>query len=219
MAEPEAILMAVRNHLNDADYYVRTKDYEKARVSAEQAIDIAREQQHSGSLAAAYYALAAVIWSSGGDSAESHRYASLAAEHCKPNTETDLMVRTLVARLKVARGNFTAAFALNEDLLDYYTQTADLRGRADVLRSMGDLHIAKAEMNRAHERYLESLSIYSTLNDPINHAGLLLSLGTLMYKMERKTEARDYWRQARDLAEAHGYPNIVESAEEGLKLA
>src|SRR5687768_6934358 len=130
MALSEAILTRVRQHLNDAEHFLNIREFDKAHDSAEQAIKLAREQDHTPSLAAAYYGMAAVIWSSGGGSEESHRYASLAAQHTKANTETDLLVRTLIARLKAARGNYDAAIVLNEDLLKYYTEVADLSGRA-----------------------------------------------------------------------------------------
>ncbi|NJL94105.1 MAG: tetratricopeptide repeat protein [Anaerolineae bacterium] len=219
MAEQEeAILMAVRKHLSDAETSINQREFDQARRSAELAVQVARQQEHVSSLAAAYYGIAAVVWRSGGDHQEAHHYASLAAEHTHANTQTDLLVRTLIARLKLARGNLEHAQYLSEDLLDYYTQTADLPGRADALRNLGDIHAAKQEPAHAETRYRESLSIYQTLNDPLNHCGLLLSLGTLLYQNHRHTEAAGCWQQARNLAEAHGFRDVVHAADEGLEL-
>jgi tetratricopeptide (TPR) repeat protein len=219
MAEPqEPILVSVRHHLADADQFINVQEHDRALTAAEMAIKVARQQEHQPSLAAAYYGMAAVIWRSIGNHSEAHRYASLAAENTDANTETDLLVRTLIARLKLARGNYEHAQYLNEDLLDYYTKTADLQGRADALRSLGDVHAAKLEYSTAEERYRQSLQIYDHLNDPLNHAGLLLSMGSFMYQRQRFPEARDYWQQARNIGEAHGFRDVVASASEALQL-
>lgn len=220
MIEPESILFTVSNLLRDADQFVNEGRHEHARESAERAVEVARMQEHPASLAAAYYGLAAVVWGSGGDAVEAHRYAALAADNTKPNTQTDLLVRTLVARIKTARGNFSAAQVLNEDLLTFYREAGIIEGEADILRSLGDIHKAKGEYNRAEERYRQSLSLYNNadLNDPINQSGLLISLGSLMFQVQRFDDARDYWTQARNIAVANGYRHVVEAAESGLEL-
>lgn len=214
----EPILVAVRNYLQDADRKLHLRDFEGAMKSVEQAIDIARQQENTPSLAAAYYGKAAVIWGMGGSSEEAHRYASLAAQHSKPDSETDLLIRTLVARIKAARQNFDAALVINEDLLNYYKRENRLDGQANILRSLGDIHRTKGEFERARERYLMSLALFATaVEDPLNHTGLLMSLGSLMYEMQDFAQARHYWLEGRAIAEANGFRDIVEKVDEAIK--
>ena len=218
MAEFEAILMAARNHLDDAEKHLRAGDYDLARQAVEAALDVARRQDHTPSLAAAYYGMASVIWNSGGTAEDAHHYASLAAQHSKANTSTDLMVRTLIARLKAARGNYEAAMLLNEDLMRYYRQEKQLDGLADVLRSLGDISRARGQYEVAKQQYFESLELYKQLEDPLNHSALLLSLGSLMFQMEHYDEARQYWDEARSIAEGQGFQHVLAHIEEGMAL-
>lgn len=213
----EPILVAVRNHLQEAERKLHTQDFDGALASVERAIKTARDQENTPSLAAAYYGKAAVIWGSGGTSEEAHRYASLAAQHSKPDSETDLMIRTLIARIKAARQNYDAAIVINEDLLNYYKRENRLDGQANILRSLGDIHRAKGEYDRARERYLLGLALFSFLDDPLNHAGLLLSLGSLMYEMQDFDQAKRYWLEARSLAESHGFRDIVEKVDTAIR--
>jgi tetratricopeptide (TPR) repeat protein len=218
MAEFEAILMAARNLLDDAEKHLRAGDYDSARAAVEQALDVARKQDHTPSLAAAYYGMASVIWNSGGTSEDAHHYASLAAQHCKANTSTDLMVRTLIARLKAARGNYEAAVLLNEDLMRYYRREERLDGLADVMRSLGDISRAQGKYEVAKLQYFESLELYKKLEDPLNHSALLLSLGSLMFQMDHHDEAREFWEEARGIAQGQGFRHVLERVEEGLAL-
>jgi tetratricopeptide (TPR) repeat protein len=218
MAEFEAILMAARNLLDDAEKHLRARDYDRAREAVQQAIEVARRQDHTPSLAASYYGMASVIWNSGGTAEDAHHYASLAAQHSKANTSTDLMVRTLIARLKAARGNYEAAIILNEDLMRYYRQEERLDGLADVLRSLGDISRARGQFENAKLQYFESLELYKKLEDPLNHSALLLSLGSLMFQMEHHDEARQFWDEARSIAEGQGFQHVLERVEEGLAL-
>lgn len=216
---PDAVLMVVRSHLHDADEYIKQKEYDKAKTSAEQAIDVARRNDHTPSLAAAYYGLASVIWNSGGSSEDAHHYATLAAQHTKANTTTDLLARTLIARLKAARGNYEAALILNHDLLNYYRENERLDGQADILRSLGDVYLAKGEYEQAREYYFESMNLYRQIADPLNYCGLLVSLGSLYFQMDDREQARRYWREARAVAEANGFRHILEAAEAALELS
>lgn len=214
----EPILNAVRIYLEEADRKLHIRDFEGALKSADLAINTARQQENIPSLAAAYYGKAAVIWGSGGTSEEAHRYASLAAQHSKADSETDLMIRTLIARIKAARQNFDAAIVINEDLLNYYKRENRLDGQANVLRSLGDIHKAQGEYERARERYLMSLALFvSVIDDPLNHAGLLMSLGSLMYEMQDFAEAKRYWLEGRAIAEANGFRDIVEKVDIAIK--
>lgn len=213
----EPILVAVRNYLEEAERKLHLRDFEGAFASVERALKTARDQENTPSLAAAYYGKAAVIWGSGGSSEEAHRYASLAAQHSRPDSETDLMIRTLIARIKADRQNFDAAIVINEDLLNYYKRENRLDGQANVLRSLGDIHRAKGEYERARERYLLGLAIFSFLDDPLNHAGLLLSLGSLMYETQDFEQAKRYWLEARSIAEGSGFRDIVDKVDTAIK--
>lgn len=214
----EPILNAVRIYLEEADRKLHTRDFEGALKSADLAINTARQQENVPSLAAAYYGKAAVVWGSGGTSEEAHRYASLAAQHSKADSETDLMIRMLIARIKAARQNFDAAIVINEDLLNYYKRENRLDGQANVLRSLGDIHKAQGEYERARERYLMSLALFvSVIDDPLNHAGLLMSLGSLMYEMQDFAEAKRYWLEGRAIAETNGFRDIVEKVDIAIK--
>jgi tetratricopeptide (TPR) repeat protein len=212
----DAILMSVRRPLDEANRLMNLRNFEAAFQEVEKAIQAARSQEHVASLAAAYYGKAAVIWSSGGSAEEAHRYASLAAQNSRPNSETDLMLRTLIARIKAARQNYEAAILICEDLLRYYKQEDRLAGQADILRSLGDIYMQQGQYDRAREQYMLSLALYESLDDPLNHAGLLLSLGSLMYQTDDPDKARDYWEQARGIAEASGFRHIVERVNEAM---
>lgn len=218
MAETESILVSVRGDLYAADEALKQGDFERAMHKADSAIDTAFQQNHPASLAAAYYAKASVIWNSGGSSEDAHHFASLAAQNSKPNTRTDLMVRTLIARLKAARGNSEAAILLNEDVLRYYYETDDLEGQADILRSLGDIYRAQGRFDLAQERYFAALSVYRDHHEPLNHAGLLLSMGALMYQREDKEQARRYWLEAQSIAEANGFRHVLASIQAALEM-
>lgn len=220
MANPndEPILMSVSKHLQEADRFLHRGDFDAALKSVDLAIHTARQQENTASLAAAYYGKAAVIWGMGGTSEEAHHYASLAAQHSKADSETDLLIRTLVARIKAARQNFDAAIVINEDLLNYYKRENRLDGQANILRSLGDIHKLKGEYERARERYLMSLALFSTVvEDALNRTGLLMSLGSLMYEMQDFIQARTYWNEARTIAEANGFRDIVEKVDTAIK--
>jgi len=210
--------MRVRNLLQDAENQVRAKQYDSAHTSVEQAILLSRQQEHTPSLAASYYGMASVIWGSGGTAEDAHRYASLAAEHTKANTTTDLLVRTLIARIKAARGNYEAATILNEDLLRYYQENQRNEGIADILRSLGDLHRAQGNYALALEKYAESRAYYEKINDPLNLSGLLLSLGALKFQTNQLADARQAWQEARAIAEHNGYQDVLEKADEAMAL-
>jgi tetratricopeptide (TPR) repeat protein len=216
--QDEGILMLVRKHLNDAEGYLNSGAYDSARTSVESAIAAARNQDHTPSLAAAYYGMASVIWNSGGASEDAHRYASLAAQHTKANTTTDLLVRTLIARLKVARGNYDAAQVILDDLLNFYEREERDAGRADVYRSLGDMYLEQGKYDLSREKYFSALELYRKLEDPLNHAGLLVSLGGLMYQMQDQVEAVRYWQEARTLAEDNGYRHIVQAVNRAMDL-
>jgi tetratricopeptide (TPR) repeat protein len=218
MAEQESILMLVRNHLRQADQAVNAADYDAALHNVEAAIAAARAQEHAASLAAAYYGKASVIWTFTGDDAQAHHYTNLAVQQTKTNTKTDLLARTLVARIKAARGNYEAAVVLNEDLLRYYYETNDLPGQADILRSLGDIYRAQGQFSIAQERYLAALGVYQTYDDPINYAGLLMSLGTLHYQMNDRAQAQRYWQEARALAEGQGFRHVLLKIDEAMEV-
>lgn len=210
--------MSVRNQLNQAEQFLNAGDYGNARNSAQQAIVLARAQDHTPSLAAAYYGMASVIWNSGGTSEDAHHYASLAAQHTKANTSTDLLVRMLVARLKVARGNYEAAKLLLEDLLRFYESENRQEGKADVYRSLGDMYRIQGKNDLAREHYFQALGLYQHFDDPLNHAGLLLSIGTLMYQTGDPAEALRYWTEARLIAEDKGYRHILEAVDKAMEV-
>ncbi|MFP4322525.1 MAG: tetratricopeptide repeat protein [Anaerolineales bacterium] len=212
MAEiEEGIMMVVRDRLRDAQEKLHAADYDAAMALAHEALDKALNQNHNPSIAAAYYGIASLIWASGGDSAKAHYYAGLAAQNTKANTQTDLLVRTLVARIKAARGNYEAAILLNEDLLRYYFETNDYSGMANVLRSLGDVYFSMGNYAKATERYHESLRLYTNdLQEPLNHAGVLVSYGSLMYQRSDTQQAEAYWDEAQRIAEAHGFRHIIE---------
>lgn len=218
MAELESILMMVRTALNEADEALKQGDFDRAMQKADYAIDAAHNQNHHASLAAAYYAKASVIWNSGGTSEDAHHFASLAAQNSKPNTRTDLLVRTLIARIKAARGNTDAAILLNEDVLRYYYDSNDLEGQADILRSLGDIYRSLGQFDKAHERYFAALNVYREQVEPLNHAGLLLSIGTLMYQQSDAEQARRYWLEAQSIAEANGFRHILQRIDEAMQL-
>lgn len=219
MAENEGILMSVRSLLREADQKLITMEYDVALKLTQQALELALSQNHFPSMAAAYYGVASVIFGSGGDPYEAHRYCNLAMQNSQPNSITDLLTRTLVARIKAARGNYEAAIVLNEDLLRYYFETNNLSGLADILRSLGDIYILTGDYEKARERYAESLKLYrGEVDEPQNNAGVLLSYGTLMYQMKSHPEARAFWLEARNLAESHGFRNIVEAVDSALEL-
>lgn len=215
MTQNEGILMTVRNHLVQADEKLKSGDYDGARTSTEQAIDVALQQNHASSMAHAYYSMASVIWGSGGDWQQAHYYASLALQNSKTNSTVDLLVRTLIARLKAGRGNYDAAIAINEELLRYYFEQNDFRGLADILRSLGDIYLATGDYEKAHTRYYESIRLYrNDVTDPLNYAGVLVSMGSLKYQTDDKTEARQYWAEARQIAEANGFRQIIEGIDQ-----
>lgn len=217
--ETESILQRVGQLLREADDLVMRRDFVTARRKTQEAIVIAREQDHRDSLAAAYYGLASVVWNSGGDSAEAHNFASIAAQNTRANTQTDLLLRTLIARIKAARGNYEAAILLNEDVLKFYHANDDLRGQADILRSLGDVYRTKGEFDKAEDRYYAALRVYEQFEaDPLNHAALLMSLGSLKFQKNERENARLYWQQARSIAEANGFRNILESIDEAMRL-
>jgi tetratricopeptide (TPR) repeat protein len=216
--QEEGILMSVRNQLNQAEQFLNAGEYGAARASAQQAIALARAQDHTPSLAAAYYGMASVIWNSGGSSEDAHHYASLAAQHTKANTSTDLLVRTLIARLKVARGNYEAAKLLLEDLLRFYESENRQDGKADVYRSLGDMYRVQGKNDLAQEHYFQALELYHQADDPLNHAGLLLSIGTLMYQTGDSAEALHYWTEARLIAQGSGYGHIVEAVDKAMEV-
>ncbi len=218
MPEAESILVVVRNHLRNAEEAVKAADFDYAMQQVDLAIEAARNQDNSDSLAAAYYGKAAVIWGSGGTSEDAHHYGHLAIQHTKANTRTDLMVRTLMARIKAGRGNFDAAILLNEDVLRYYYETNDLAGQADILRSLGDVYRAMRQYNKAQERYFAALQVYQNHDDPLNLAGLLLSLGALMYQIEDFDQARRYWAEARSIAEAQGFRHVLNKIDEAFLM-
>lgn len=219
MAEfEEGVFMTVRKHINAAQENLHRGEFEAAAAAAQCAIDDALSKNHNPSIAAAYYAMASVIWNSGGASEDAHHYASLAAQNTKADTQTDLLVRTLIARLKAARGNYEAAILLNEDLLRYYDREEVLEGRADVLRNLGDVYRAMGDYSLAKEKYYKSLSLYKQLDDPLNHAGLLLSLGALMFQMSDRLGAAEHWQEARSIAESKGYRYILNQIDEALDM-
>jgi hypothetical protein len=47
---------------------------------------------------------------------------------------------------------------------------------------------------------------------------LLLSLGSLMFQMEQHDAARQFWDEARSIAEGQGFRHVLERVEEGLAL-
>jgi|GEM_PF-6967055 len=217
--EYEAILMGVRNRLREAEELVLQNEFVTARQKANEAISLARDQNHTPSLAAAYYALASIVWNSGGTSEEAHNFASIAAQNTKANTQTDLLVRTLIARIKAVRGNFEAAILLSEDALKYYYETDNVRGQADILRSLGDIYRAQGNFEMAGERYGAALRVYESLEpDPINHAGVLLSYGALKFQENDREKAKDYWLQARAIAEGNGFRHIIQKVDEAMEL-
>ncbi len=212
MAPPEeGILMVVRARLSDAQEKLHAADYDAAMALANEALDKALDQNHEPSMAAAYYGLASVIWASGGDSAQVHYYAGLAAQNTKADTQTDLLARTLVARVKAARGNFDAAILLNENLLRHYFEQSNFSGMANILRSLGDVYFSMGDYAKAAERYHESMRLYANdLQEPLNHAGVLVSYGSLMYQRGERDQAETYWDEARRIAEAHGFRHIID---------
>jgi tetratricopeptide (TPR) repeat protein len=219
--EPESILMAVRTALREAEQALQAGDFDLAKAKTQYAIDVAYNQNHSPSLASAYYGMAAVIWGSGGDSATAHHFASLAAQNSKANTRTDLLVRTLVARLKAARGNYEAAIVLNEDLLRFYFENDLLEGQANILRSLGDVYRAKGEFNKAEDRYLAAREAFERLQTPeylFDFVGLLVSLGSLKLQQNQPEAARRFWEEAQSIAEAQGYRHILSQIQQGMEL-
>lgn len=215
----EGILMTVRTLLREADQLLLTMDYDSARAKAQQAIDAALAQDHNPSIAAAYYGMASVIFGSGGDPYEAHNFCNLALQNTKANTTTDLLVRTLIARIKAARGNYEAAIVINEDLLRYYFENDHLGGLADTLRSLGDIYMLMGEYEKARERYAESLKLYrQDVDEPLNQAGVLVSYGSLMFQMNARPEARTFWLEARNIAETHGFRNIIEAIDSAMGL-
>lgn len=215
----EGILMTVRNLLNEAQHQLYTREYDAARTSAERALSVAETQQHKPSIAAAYYGLASVIWAVKGDDHQAIMYANMAVQNTRQDTTTDLLARTLVARIKSARGNHEAAILLNEDLLRYYWEQQQLNGVADILRSLGEVYMNMEHYAQAKERLIESLKLYlHDVDEPLNQAGVLLSLGSLAYQTQDPAEARYYWGEARNLAEAKGFRHVIEAVDQALEM-
>ncbi len=196
-----------------------------ARGSIPEAQDIAREAVtkaqdvfHQPSRTAAHYTLATLLWSDETAPAEEAReHAAQAVELATNHTEEYYLAVTLLARIDAGLGYFEHAKALNENLLEIYQHKNRQRGIADVLRSFGDIALKENDLPAARQYFTESLALYeSSINDPLNQAGLLLSLGSLAFREGNMTEAQQHWKQAVALGQEHAFYQVVVYARRAL---
>jgi len=219
MTEP--INATVARMIRQANSASASGDHAEAQRAAREAVQYAsRSVQHRPTRAAAHYTLAAALWADENASMdEAREHAVRGLELATVHTDEYYLAMTLLARIDAGLGNLESARALNENLLDIYTHKNRRRGIADVLRSMGDLALKENNLAAAREYFQQGLAIYeSGVDDPLNQAGLLLSLGTLAYREGAPEQAQQHWDMARSIGEMHHLPQVVRSAQQGLDL-
>jgi tetratricopeptide (TPR) repeat protein len=193
---------------------------QQAQETAREAAAKAQSTLHKPSLAAACYTLASHLWSDEGASAvEARNCAETARDSALPNSEEYLLSTTLLARIETAIGNLDAAKNLLSELLARYEQKERAAGIADIYRSMGDLALKQRDSASAKQYFQASLTLYDNkVNDPLNQAGLLLSMGILAYQERDFAQARNVWERARDIGHANSLPQIKNLALQNLEV-
>lgn len=210
------IAKLIRN-ANDA---AAAGDYRQAQTIAQTAVTQSKVIFHGPTQATAHYTYATMLWSDETASAETAReHAAKAVEMAVPHTEEYYMAMTLLARINAGIGNFEKAQELNQKLLQTYEHKGRKKGIADVYRNFGDIALKQNDLLAAQSYFAQSVSLYEKeVDDPLNHAGALISIGLLAYRQNQPETARTYWEQAQQLGEKHGFVQVVEYAQRGLDV-
>lgn len=218
MTEP--ISAGVARLIREANEAAAGGSLARAQESARRAVRLADSSFHQPSRAAANYTLAAVMWSDPSASAnEAHKHARQALDLALRFTDEYYLALTLLSRIEAGLGNYAQARRYLEQLKDSYRQKNRQKGLADVLRSFGDLAMKENDLDGARKFFQEGLALYTnTVRDPLNHAGLLLSFGTLAYREGRYEEAKQRWEDATRLGEENHLPQVLAQARQALEL-
>ncbi len=215
---PEPISAQVAALIRKANAASATGNLAQAQRQARAAVARAKLSLHMPSQVAAHYTLATMLWSDDTASVEEAReHAAKALELALGHTEEYYMAVTLLARIEAGLGNLEQAKRLNEQLLEVYKRKNRKAGIADVLRSFGDLALKSNELVAARQCFRESLAFYDAdVEDPLNEAGLHLSMGSLEFREGDMNEARRHWERAHSIGTVHGFFQVVAMAQRGL---
>lgn len=210
----------VANLIRRANAAASSGEFIKALRLARESVKKAENTFHRATQTAAHYTLATILWADENASPkEARKHAARALELAEIHSDEYYLAMTLLARIDAGLGNFEYAQALNENLLEIYQRKERHQGIADVLRSLGDLAMKQNDLSTARMYFEKSLKLYSsTVDDPLNHAGLLLSMGSLAYREGNFDTAKQYWEQAHRIGMHHQYYGVIESAQMGLNL-
>lgn len=217
---PEPINAKVASLIRQANARAATGDLPAAQDSAALAVDAAKATFHKPSQSAAYYTYAMLLWSDENASAtKAVEAAQLALDTATPHTEEHYMALTLLGRIEAGVGNFERAKTLTAELLAIYRRKNRTAGIADALRSFGDLALKQSDLATARTYFAESLELYENdINDPINQAGLLLSLGSLAYQEGTPLEAQRFWETAENLGQQNQHQQVILYAQQALAI-
>jgi tetratricopeptide (TPR) repeat protein len=217
---PEPISAGVARLIHEANEAAESGDLARAQATAGRAIELAESTFHQPSRAAANYTLAAMLWSDPSASvSEAHTHARQALDLALRFTDEYYLALTLLSRIEAGLGNHPQARRYLEQLQDSYRRKNRQKGLADVLRSFGDLAMKENDLSAARTYFTDGLALYtSTVRDPLNHAGLLLSFGSLAYREGAYEEAGQHWENAARLGEEHRLPQVLSQARQALAL-
>jgi tetratricopeptide (TPR) repeat protein len=216
----EPINASVARLIQQANAASARGDYAEAQRAAREAVDRASQGIHQPSQVAAHYTLAVTLCADETASmAEAREHATTALELAKAHTDEYYLAITTLARIDASLGNLEHARELNESLLETYRNKNRRHGIAEILRNLGDLALKQDDLPAAKACFQQSLALYeSGINDALNQAGLLLSMGTLAYREGDPGQAHQYWQTAYDLGQDLNLHQIMEAAERGLML-
>lgn len=218
MSEP--INAKVANLIRQANAAAAAGDLPGAQLAAQEAVEKANLSQHSASRIAAHYTLATMLWSDEAASIEqAHFHAHTACELAIRHSDEYYLTLTLLTRIEAGLGHFERARQLNTELLESFQRKNRVQGIADALRTFGDIALKCNDLVTARQYFEQSLALYrDEIHDPLNLAGLLLSLGSLAFREGAPVQAAEYWQEASRLGESQGMSQITLLAQRSLSL-
>jgi tetratricopeptide (TPR) repeat protein len=115
----------------------------------------------------------------------------------------------------LALRQFQQAYSIGIQTLGHAEQEQDDLGRANVLRSLGDLERRLGQVDSARTRYTQALALYEQEQNDLGRANVLNSLGDLERRLGQVDSARTRYTQALVLYEQEqddlGRANVLNS--------
>jgi tetratricopeptide (TPR) repeat protein len=86
-----------------------------------------------------------------------------------------------------------------QEALPLYEKIGALLGKANCLRSLGDLAFRESENALARQYFQEALPLYEKIGDLLGKANCLRSLGDLAFRESENDQGNKFYQQAIDL--------------------